>query len=181
MVACHCGGTGDRGLFAPQSSCPRFSLGAGVTPAVHSEGPAPLAMPRHYPYVPGWHVTVVPGATEVAVRAWLEGSEHWGSPCSDDPVSTVGDRGLGRWPRGHVKEGAAPDATGITPSDVSKEGRQGCRREVSAQGGDENPSARSEPTRHHAMSWPSQLSFLTRGNSHDHHEYGTTCGRKSHA
>ena len=89
VVACHCGGTGDRGLFAPQSSCPRFSLGAGVTPAVHSEGPAPLAMPRHYPYVPGWHVTVVPGATEVAVRAWLEGSEHWGSPCSDDPVSTV--------------------------------------------------------------------------------------------
>ena len=25
--------------------CPRFSLGAGVTPAVHSEGPAPLAAP----------------------------------------------------------------------------------------------------------------------------------------
>ena len=45
VVAYHCGGTGDRGLFAPQSFCPRFSLGAGVTPAVHSEGPAPLAAP----------------------------------------------------------------------------------------------------------------------------------------
>ena len=31
VIACHCGGTGDPGLFAPQSSCPRFSLGAGVT------------------------------------------------------------------------------------------------------------------------------------------------------
>ena len=45
VVVCHCGDTEDRGLFAPQSSCPRFSLGAGVTPAVHSEGPAPLAAP----------------------------------------------------------------------------------------------------------------------------------------
>ena len=32
--------TGD---YSPQSSNPRFSLEAGVTPAVHSEGPAPLA------------------------------------------------------------------------------------------------------------------------------------------
>ena len=32
------------------------------------------------------------------------------------------DRGLGCWPRGHVKEGTVPDATGITPSGVC-EGR----------------------------------------------------------
>ena len=37
--------------------------------------------------VPDWHVVGEPGATEVAVRAVLEGSEHWGPPCSDDPVS----------------------------------------------------------------------------------------------
>ena len=40
--------------------------------------------------VPGWHVRCVPSATEVAVRAVLEGSEHWGPPCSDDPVSSSG-------------------------------------------------------------------------------------------
>ena len=39
--------------------------------------------------VPQWHVGVVPGATEVAVRAWLAVLVHWGPPCSDDPVSTV--------------------------------------------------------------------------------------------
>ena len=42
-VVCHCGGTGDRGLFAPQSSCPGSSRRQGVTPAVHLRGPAPLA------------------------------------------------------------------------------------------------------------------------------------------
>ena len=40
--------------------------------------------------VPGRHVSVVPRATEVAVRAWLAVVVHWGPPCSDDPVSTVG-------------------------------------------------------------------------------------------
>ena len=85
VVACRCGGTGDLGLFAPQSSCPRFSLGAGVTPAVHSEGPAPLAMPRRYPYVPSWHVSVVPGATEVAVRAGLDCSASLGAAVQRRP------------------------------------------------------------------------------------------------
>ena len=28
-VVCHCGGTGDRGLFAPQSSCPGYSRRQG--------------------------------------------------------------------------------------------------------------------------------------------------------
>ena len=41
--------------------------------------------------------------------------------------------------------GAVPDATGITPSAVCDEERQGCRREVSAQAGDEHPSASPEP------------------------------------
>ena len=55
--------------------------------------------------------------------------------------------GLGRWPRGHVKvKGAVPDAAGITPSCAcNEEGRQGCRREASAQRGDENISTCSEP------------------------------------
>ena len=42
-VVCHRGGTGDRGLFAPQSTCPGILVEAGVTPAVHLRGPAPLA------------------------------------------------------------------------------------------------------------------------------------------
>ena len=89
VVACHCGGTGDRGLFAPQSSCPRFSLGAGVTPAVHlpcSVSNAILTIRK----VPGWHVAAYPGATEVAVRAWLAVLVTLGPPCSDDPVSSSG-------------------------------------------------------------------------------------------
>ena len=35
----------------------RILVEARVTPAVHLHGPAPLAPPRHYPQVPGWHVT----------------------------------------------------------------------------------------------------------------------------
>ena len=45
VVACHCGGTRGPGPVRAQYTCPRFSPGAGVTPAVHSEGPAPLAAP----------------------------------------------------------------------------------------------------------------------------------------
>ena len=33
VVACHCGGTGDRGLFAPQSSCPGSSWRQGSAAA----------------------------------------------------------------------------------------------------------------------------------------------------
>ena len=36
-----------------------------------SEGPAPSATPRHHPQVPGWHISIVPGATGVAERAVL--------------------------------------------------------------------------------------------------------------
>ena len=56
------------------------------------------------------------------------------------------------------RRGAVPDTTGITPSGVSKEaGRQGCRREVSAQERDVYPSASSEPANS-----PSQHPFCTR-------------------
>ena len=52
VVVGHCGGTEDRGLLAPHSTCPESSgrqREAGVAPAVHSEGPAPSATPRHNP------------------------------------------------------------------------------------------------------------------------------------
>ena len=39
----HCGGIGGWGLFAPQLTLSRVLVGAGVTPAVHSHGPASLA------------------------------------------------------------------------------------------------------------------------------------------
>ena len=40
--------------------------------------------------LPGWHVVVVPGATEVTVHAVFVGSRLIGGPlCSDDSVSTV--------------------------------------------------------------------------------------------
>ena len=44
---------------------------AGVTPAVHSEGPAPLASHVTIRTVPDWHVVGVPSAAEAAVRAVL--------------------------------------------------------------------------------------------------------------
>ena len=72
VVVCHCGGTGDRGLFAPQSSCPRFSLGAGVTPARTLRGTCSVSNAiLTIRKVPGWHVDVVPSAAEAAVRAVL--------------------------------------------------------------------------------------------------------------
>ena len=47
VVACHCGGTGDRGLFAPQSTCPGSSWKQGSHLPCTST--APLATPRHFP------------------------------------------------------------------------------------------------------------------------------------
>ena len=38
-----------------------------------------------------------------------------GRRAATTPQVQCSDRGLGRWPRGHVKEGTVPDATGITP------------------------------------------------------------------
>ena len=110
-----------------------------------------------------WHVGGVPGATEVAVRACWRFTSHWGPPCSDDPVSSSdGDRGLGRWPRGHVKEGAVPDATGITPSGVCKEGDQGAGgRSPRKQEMRTVSQLRSEPTSHHGEHVQSQLTFFT--------------------
>ena len=94
----------------------------------------------------------VSNATSPFVSAWLYErcwavSESLEPPCSGRRCKFQrGDLGLGRRPSGHVTEGAAPDATRITSSGVSKgEGHQGCRKEVSAQGGDEHPSASSEP------------------------------------
>ena len=49
VVACHCRGTVDQGLCAPQSTCPRVLVEAGITPTEHLHGPAPLATPPHDP------------------------------------------------------------------------------------------------------------------------------------
>ena len=96
--------------------------------------------------MPSWHISIVPGATEVAVRAVLVRSGSLGAAVQRRPRKYSEVTGaLVAGPRGHVTEGAVPDATGITPSGVCDEGRQGCRREVSAQAGDEHPSASSEP------------------------------------
>ena len=106
--------------------------------------------------MPRWHVTVVPGATEVAVSALLVVLVHWGPPCSDDPVRTV--RLPGPWSlaaQSRKGEGSVPYATRKTPSGVHKEGCRARRREVSAQGGDEKPSARSQPA-----NCPSEHSFF---------------------
>ena len=68
-----------------------------------------------------------------------------GRRAATTPQVQCGDRGPGRWPRGHATKGRVPDATGITPSGAREQGRQGCRREVSAQGRDERLTAYSEP------------------------------------
>ena len=59
---------------------------AGVTPAVHLHGPAPLPT-RHVTIrrVPGWHVNVVPRGTEVAVRAVLVRSGPLGAAVQRRP------------------------------------------------------------------------------------------------
>ena len=75
--ACHCGGAEDRGPVRVSVLLFRVLVEAGVTPAVHLHTPAPLASPHRNPEVPGWHVSVVPGATEVAVRAVLDCWLHW--------------------------------------------------------------------------------------------------------
>ena len=81
------------------------------------------------------------------------------------PKYQCGDPGLGCWPRGHVEKGAVPDTTGTTASGVSKKaGRQGCRREVSAQEGDVRPSATSEP----ANSPPQHLFCTRQHRAHQH-------------
>ena len=64
-VVCHCGGTGDRGLFAPQSSLSRVLTEAGVTPAVQFRGPAPLAASPAQPV----SESVLAGLT-VSIWAW---------------------------------------------------------------------------------------------------------------
>ena len=67
----------------------RVLVEAGVTPAVHLHGPAPLATPHHHPYSARLARNVVHHqATEVAVRAWLDVQSRWGPPCSDDPASS---------------------------------------------------------------------------------------------
>ena len=81
VVTCHCGGTGDRGLFAPQSSCPRFSLGAGVIRGTGSVSNAILTIRT----VPDWHVDGVPSATEAAVRAVLVRSGSLGAAVQRRP------------------------------------------------------------------------------------------------
>ena len=83
-VVCHCGGTGDRSLFAPQSSCPRSSWRQGSHLPYNSTGL--LRQQRHITIrtVPGWHTLGVPAATEVAVRGRFS---NWGPPCRDDTIS----------------------------------------------------------------------------------------------
>ena len=80
VAACHCGCTGDRSLFAPQSTCPGSSLGGrGHTcrtlRGTGSVSSAILTIRK----VPERHEIGVPGATEVAVRAVLEGSGSLGA------------------------------------------------------------------------------------------------------
>ena len=69
VVACHCGCTEDQGLFAPQSSCPGSSWRQGSHLLYTSAGLLRQQLHITIRSVPGRHVSVVPGATGVAVRA----------------------------------------------------------------------------------------------------------------
>ena len=90
VVVCHCGGTGDRGLFAPQSTCPGSSwrqeshlpftsTGCSESNATSLSVSARLARRRRYPvqqrlrYVRCWTVCSIGGrraatTPEVSVR-----------------------------------------------------------------------------------------------------------------
>ena len=120
---------------------------AGVTPAVHTHGPAPLATPHHNPYSARLaRSRRALGATEVAVRACVGRFLHIGGRrAATTPWVTV--LRPGPWslaPRSRKGEGRR-DATRITRSGVCNQERQGCSREVSAQGEDEHLTTCSEP------------------------------------
>ena len=73
VVACHCGCTGDRGLFAPQSTCPRSSWpwACSVSNATSPSVSARLAHSRRTCCNRGCGTCVLGRFT------------HWGPPCSD--------------------------------------------------------------------------------------------------
>ena len=85
MVACHCGGTGDRGLFAPWSSCPGSSWRQGSHLPYTSTGLHRQQRQTTIRTVPGLHVSGEPSATEVAVRAVLVGSPALGAAVQRRP------------------------------------------------------------------------------------------------
>ena len=102
---------------APQSSCPVSSWRHG----------------SHLPYTSAGHATSqsvkCQAGTQSAcpmqrrlryVRCWLF-SSIGSRRAATTPQVQCGDRGLGRWPRGHAKKGAVPDATGIIKSPRKKE------------------------------------------------------------
>ena len=108
VVACHCESTGDWGPVRASVHLSRVLAGEQgshlpyTSDGTGSVSNAILTIRK----VPGWHILVVPLATEVAVRAVLVGSRIGGRRRSDDPVSNSAVTGAlvaGR--AGHVKEG----------------------------------------------------------------------------
>ena len=105
--ACGCSSLRYRGpgqSVAPQPSCPGSSWRQGSHLPYTSTGL--LRQQRHLTIrkMAGWHVSGVPSATEVAVRAWLQGYPTLGAAVQRRPRrQQCCDRGLGRCPRNHVK------------------------------------------------------------------------------
>ena len=149
--------TGGPGPVRASVHLSRVLVEAGVTPAVHLHEPAPsVERTHHNPYSAGWHINVVPRATEVAVRAVLVCSGSLGGR-SDDSVSTA--RCPGPWalaarsPNG----GTVPDATGITPVESTEKDIE--------QAGGRSPHKQEMEILQLAIRRPSQLSLFTRSNS----------------
>ena len=70
VVACHCGGTGDRGLFAPQSTCPGSSWRQGSHLPCTSTSPSVSAWLARIPQSAGWTGHSGWTARSTAGRLW---------------------------------------------------------------------------------------------------------------
>ena len=128
VVACHCGDTEDRGLFAPQSSVPGSRSEQGSHLPYTPSNRTNLTIRK----VPEWHILVVPLATEVAVRALLAVHVTVGGrrAATTPQVAVDGIRGLGRWPRGSAAghHWDNPEVVSMKKHNEQAGGIRSCRR-----------------------------------------------------